>query len=442
MKKNKVMADHTWLIDTRNHYKIWFSDNPNEFLNSENKLRLIRTCLQNPNLIFSFVYSSSILTRAAISDLIGFCNRLKIQPIDFDTHVLDMLEHESDKICYILAKKEIWCAVNQQGGNLAAASDLTRWLPGLISRCGIYSDFDVEINFSSLPVTLLSKSALILPTTITSDAAGLESYTINNEFLAFAKNIELPGTLDPESIRIIRATQTEIIKRYESPIFAMKFPVIPGFQSRPKNIPINIILDWFIQYKEDYSIFEFRSFVQQLNFRMLCDVLYYKVLPRIFDNIDINKLEESLIGEKIGQYILTRKKSKENALDAKETANNFLQKIKNELYKISVECISGPFVSMAVFKERLQSSDFGSSVFEAQIVDQQLFIKAMHDFSLTDNNLADCVLGQDHNAQYGKIMSDESWTENGKKNSAKRSGIINNAATIIQKTYKNKVKKK
>lgn len=39
-------------------------------------------------------------------------------------------------------------------------------------------------------------------------------------------------------------------------------------------------------------------------------------------------------------------------------------------------------------------------------------------------------------------MSDESWTENGKKNSAKRSDIINNAATIIQKTYKNKVKKK
>jgi hypothetical protein len=33
----------TWLLNTKKHYKIWFSDNPHVFLGIENQLRFIRT---------------------------------------------------------------------------------------------------------------------------------------------------------------------------------------------------------------------------------------------------------------------------------------------------------------------------------------------------------------------------------------------------------------
>ena len=291
------------------------------------------------------------------------------------------------------------------------------------------------------------KSAVILPTTFEVDEIGLNAYTINNEFLAFAYHMNRPDCLDKDTINIIRDTQAEMIKRYLDPISAILAPVIPGFQNpNSRNTPVKIILNWFNLHRKNASLFELRYFIEHLDFTALCNTLYYKVLPRIFEGADANDFAENEICQKVGQYrrkqIDTKFPGKMNHLKDEQIAVQFLDKLKSELYKASVECISGPFVSMAVLKSRLQSFDFSDSVFSHPIESQQLFINAMSNSSLNANELAECVFGQDYNEQHGNVMGDESWTETGGLQSQNRSEVICQAVVVIQTATRHMLEKK
>lgn len=439
--------EKTWKIRTKQHYKIWFSAKPDEFLSDENKLRFIRACLDNPDTLFSFVYSSAILSEFAIAELNAFCARLNIQAVDFDSDVSSLLAHNFDKECYHRAAQEIMHAVKKQGGNLAAASDLIRWLPGLIQRCGIYSDFDVELQFQKLEPIINVKSPVILPTTLEFENNELNAYTINNEFLAFAFDEGRIDVLSADSIEIIRTTQEEMLKRYAYPALAMISPVISGFQNlNACNLPIKIILHSFSTHSADKSIFALRQFIHELDFRMLCKTLYHKVLPKILGENNIDDFADNDLCRLIGKYrkkqIETKYPDKIKGLKDEQIAMQFLEKLKNTLYKASVECISGPFVSMTVLKSRLQSFDFGDSIFSHPAQIQQLFIKTMSDSGLIDNELAECVFGQDFNAQQGHVLSDQSWTEVGGLNLHNRSEIIRHAAIVIQRAVRHSLKEK
>ncbi|MGE4350497.1 MAG: glycosyltransferase family 88 protein [Candidatus Berkiella sp.] len=436
-----------WKIETKRHYKIWFSANPDEFLNDENKLRFIRACLDNPDIRFSFVYSSAILSEFAIAELKDFCAKLNIQAVDFDSDVLRLLAHRLDKESYHHAMQEIRHAVKKQGGNLAAASDLIRWLPGLIQCCGIYSDFDVELKFQKLNPVINVKSPVILPTTLEFEDDALNAYTINNEFLAFAFDEDNTTQLSTDSIEIIRIVQKEMLKRYTQPTLAMLSPVIPGFQNpNTRNLPLKIILHSFSTNSADKSIFALRQFIHELDFRMLCKTLYHKVLPKILGENNIDDFADNDLCRLIGKYrkkqIETKYPDKIKGLKDEQIAMQFLEKLKNTLYKASVECISGPFVSMTVLKSRLQSFDFGDSIFSHPAQIQQLFIKTMSDSGLIDNELAECVFGQDFNAQQGHVLSDQSWTEVGGLNLHNRSEIIRHAAIVIQRAVRHSLKEK
>ncbi len=137
----------SWLLNTKKQFKIWFSPNKEEFLPAENKLRFIRTILANPSTSFSFVFSSKILSTQAVSELMLFCHRLNIIPIDIDHLIYTKLTNDIDKTIFQITTSEIKQAISKQGGNAAAASDCLRTLPLLIETAGIYSDFDVELNF-------------------------------------------------------------------------------------------------------------------------------------------------------------------------------------------------------------------------------------------------------------------------------------------------------
>lgn len=434
-----------WQIKTKQHYKMWFSMNPHEFLNDENKLRFIRCCLDNPDVSFSFVYSSAILSEMAIENLKDFCQKLNIRPIDLNVDVENLLDHKLDSACYHLAVQEIMYAVKRQGGNLAAASDLIRWLPGLIECCGIYSDFDVELKFQYLESVISVKSAVILPTTLEFHEGELNGYTINNEFLAFAFEEGQPSCLAKDSIDIIRVMQTEMLTRYANSAFAMVLPVIPGFQNlNAHNVPLKIILNAFRAEHKDASIFELRHFIENLDFSTLCKTLYRKVLPKIIGAAKVDDFSEVELCTLIGQYRRKRVEikcpDKYKHLEDDEIAVQFLKKLKNDLYKASVECVSGPFASMAVLKNRLESVEFHDSIFSHSREEQQPFIEAMLDSGLIENNLADCVFGQDFNDQHKLTLSDQSWTKDGAVASQNRSEIIRQAVIVIQRAIRSKAK--
>ena len=60
---------------------IWFSTDPNEFLPTLNKVRLIKRRIENPQTALSLIYSKQCLTEAALQDLISFCEKNNIKPV-------------------------------------------------------------------------------------------------------------------------------------------------------------------------------------------------------------------------------------------------------------------------------------------------------------------------------------------------------------------------
>lgn len=140
--KEAVQAN--FKVDLSKHYKIWFSKNRENFLGYENQKRLKKMRKDSPNIQITFIYSASCLSPKAIERLKIFCKNNNITPVDFDN--IDTTQMSDDeKQIYAIAKEEINKAKDNQGGNMAAASDCARFLIPIIEKYGIYSDFDVIV---------------------------------------------------------------------------------------------------------------------------------------------------------------------------------------------------------------------------------------------------------------------------------------------------------
>jgi glucosyltransferase Lgt1/2/3 len=141
-----------------NHVKIWLSNKPSVFMNAENQMRLIRMREQNPTDNIALIFDSSLLNPQAIADLNNFCKEHNINPVDADGFA-PSLNTEKEKELYKFYKDEITHL--KEGGNLAVASDIIRWIPPVYTR-GTYTDFDVPVNTSSLPRTVDVKAPVLL----------------------------------------------------------------------------------------------------------------------------------------------------------------------------------------------------------------------------------------------------------------------------------------
>ncbi len=121
-------------VQTKAHYKIWFSKSPDSFLPLENQLRFIRMRQKNPSRKLSFIYSANCLSNSALKALIPFCKTYDIQPIDFDSEVDTQTSplKDQDKSIFQIAQDEIAHCRNQTGGSMAAASDCARLIVPLI----------------------------------------------------------------------------------------------------------------------------------------------------------------------------------------------------------------------------------------------------------------------------------------------------------------------
>lgn len=140
------------------HTKIWLSNNPELFLNLENQVRLLEMREKNSNDEINLVYDATLLTQAAITRLKSFCKENRITPIDVDSfNTLELSEKE--RTLFKFYKDEIYNC--KEGGNLAVASDILRWLSP-VYKTGTYTDFDFPVVTNELPRSVKTQAPLLL----------------------------------------------------------------------------------------------------------------------------------------------------------------------------------------------------------------------------------------------------------------------------------------
>ncbi len=433
-----------WHLQTKKQFKIWFTLNPEEFLPTENKLRLIRAMLANPSTLFSFVYSSKILSEFALSELNQFCKRLKVEPIDIDSQNFTLhLNHDLDQVMYTIAKAEINHALAKSGGNLAAASDILRTLPSLIELAGIYSDFDVEVNFESLAANVEIQSPILTAITLEQADDHLTQLSINNEIFAVATD-RSTSKIHKDALASIRHLQQEQIRRYTQPGIALTSPVFNGLLTMVNLDPtLTSIIKLYNESHQAQSIFHLRLFIQNLSILDLCQSVFKAHLNEIFGQKHYSSLPTQALNKAIGAY---RKRLCEHThpgyfknLSDEKIALAFLDDLKSLLYKASVITISGPQASMALFESKVKDIDFSTLFDPSQPPRSEL----IHDFqcaSLKGNKIDKLVIGQDTQRAGTTPKCDESWTESGAKSSKARSEDIEHRLINLQRIIKRSLK--
>jgi hypothetical protein len=183
------LQNKSYAFNPHNQFKIWLSKNPNVFMNTLNQLRLIRMRYECPNDVIHLVYDSNLLNTQAHLQLQQFCAKHAFIPFDVKNILSTDLSEDEKKLLEIYLDE-----VNNlnAGGNLAAASDILRWIKP-IYRLGTYSDFDVSVKTKYLPEKVKVHTDLIFPAS---------SLGFNNDIIAI---------VDQDS-PIINIIQKKIIK--------------------------------------------------------------------------------------------------------------------------------------------------------------------------------------------------------------------------------------
>jgi glucosyltransferase Lgt1/2/3 len=196
----------SYTYNPHRHVKIWFSNNPNYFMNFENQMRLIELREQNFTDEIHLVFDSALLNPSAQERLNSFCTKHRITPIDaarFDMRTLTSREQE----LYTFYKDEITHL--EEGGSLAVASDLLRWLKPVYSK-GTYTDFDVPVDTSGLPEVIAVQTPLLL--NIGSlHIRNKETVLVNNDFIAV---VDLEGA--EEAIKKIQDGFIQVLGHYSN----------------------------------------------------------------------------------------------------------------------------------------------------------------------------------------------------------------------------------
>ncbi|MES2203737.1 MAG: glycosyltransferase family 88 protein [Pseudomonadota bacterium] len=145
-------------FDLQRHVKIWLSKRKDEFMSLTNQLRLIKARVTNPDDQISLVYDGRLLSDEAIASLHQFCQTHNIKPHDMK-NLRHLVKTKEEKFLISMYEDEINNLEN--GGNLAAASDILRILSPVYSL-GVYTDFDVAINTNNLGSMIFLKEPVLI----------------------------------------------------------------------------------------------------------------------------------------------------------------------------------------------------------------------------------------------------------------------------------------
>jgi glucosyltransferase Lgt1/2/3 len=168
-----------FFFDPHRHVKVWFSNKPAVFMNTENQMRLIAMRDKNPKDEINLVFDSSLLDEKANKELQAFCKAHDIRPVDM-VDVEKELTTRREKDLFKFYKDEVTHL--KEGGNLGIASDIVRWLEP-VYKLGTYTDFDVPVEVSELPALIPVQAPLLL--NIGSlRLLGREMILSNNDFIS------------------------------------------------------------------------------------------------------------------------------------------------------------------------------------------------------------------------------------------------------------------
>jgi hypothetical protein len=290
---NTTMQSHAtvttvkpYLFNLQSLYRIWFSNDPNQFLGIENELRFIRMRRDNKSKDIYFIYSASALNPNALQRMQVFCNTHAIRPIDFDSEIMAMLEHEDDLEMYAIARAELTRALRKQHGNLAAAADSLRLIVPVIEKFGIYSDFDVELNFNKQPRTHIESDApMLLNADIALQVVGqatANGFLTNSDFLAFACDREVPHKLANDAVQHLRGLQQRIINNYKNPFTMRTLFHVQELNAGILTAGMKFVFQQFSQLPDKKSVYQFRKFVMEFDYpgapQDIIDTLQFKFL--------------------------------------------------------------------------------------------------------------------------------------------------------------------
>ncbi|MFI4919022.1 MAG: glycosyltransferase family 88 protein [Legionellales bacterium] len=151
--------EQNYKYNPHQHVKIWLSNKPSVFMNIENQIRLIDMREKNPTDVIHLIYDSSLLNEQGMTELQHFCKEHAILPVDAANEFNHALQTEKEQKLYEFYQDEITHL--KDGGNLAVASDIMRWLSPVYTR-GTYTDFDVPVDTRNLPPLVYVDAPLLL----------------------------------------------------------------------------------------------------------------------------------------------------------------------------------------------------------------------------------------------------------------------------------------
>ncbi|MFJ1267559.1 glycosyltransferase family 88 protein [Legionella lytica] len=170
---------NTYRYNPHHHIKIWLSNNRDLFMNLENQIRLSKMRETNRSDVIHLIYDSSLLNSNAIQELMHYCQEHRIIPVDVRIAQTEIVSDNEQRLFHFY-DDEIGHLT--QGGNLAVASDILRWLSPFY-KLGTYSDFDYPIDTSALPELIDVDAPLLL--NIGSLKLGSKEFILaNNDFIA------------------------------------------------------------------------------------------------------------------------------------------------------------------------------------------------------------------------------------------------------------------
>ncbi len=173
------------------HVKIWLSQDPCQYLNLTNQLRLIKMRAKNPGDIIYLIYDSALFTTdphqlsILMKELLCFCEKHTLIPRDVRIDVIpkcttllesNLIQVYEDNIKHL----------GEAGGNVGTASDILRWLAP-VYELGTYTDFDVAVDTSHLPRTIFVERPLLANIGGVYFKNGMKSLSFNNDILAIVK---------------------------------------------------------------------------------------------------------------------------------------------------------------------------------------------------------------------------------------------------------------
>lgn len=446
------------VLSFKRFFWIWFSKDPAQFMGIENEVRLIRARHLHKNTEFTLVYSEKVLDSETLVKLKTFTKKHNIKLLDFDKELPHFLKHEIDKKIYQLAKDEIAYSQDEQGGNLAAASDCVRTLIPLIENWGNYTDFDVRFNFSKKR-TCQVKSPVVLKVDIDREKLNIPIPSLNNDLMFVARESD-QKTLTSDAIHRIRLVQKQILKRYSDVEAALFQHPIRGLSTAlDLHQDYSAIVKDFFRKHPKANIFAFRKFVKSLDIVKYFEGISPQDRKLIFGQETMADLTAESLAIAFGKYVveeqikktLSQEEISRSSSGLKKITEKMMERMRHRLNTIAVTWISGPINYFSLYEDILPSD----AIFkDGEVLNIWLtYVKLLESSGYESNHLVRYIPSIsphfldkeaiiENPLESIGIFGDQSWSTQGMYNKLEREKQMTTAAITLQHAWRNYKSKK